>query len=46
LNRGIGTGYLPVGHTRAGTPLEVRIRGRAQPARVVKTPFYKEGTRR
>jgi aminomethyltransferase len=46
LNRGIGTGYLPTGQSKAGTPLEVLIRGRAQPARVVKTPFYKEGTRR
>jgi aminomethyltransferase len=46
LNKGIGLGYLPVEHAGEGTELEVSIRGKPVPAQVVKTPFYKTGTRR
>lgn len=44
LGYGIGTCYLPRGHTRAGSPLGIVIRGREIDAEVVKTPFYKNGS--
>jgi aminomethyltransferase len=46
LNKGIGLGYLPMEHAGVGTELEVLIRGKAVPAQVVQTPFYKMGTRK
>jgi aminomethyltransferase len=46
LNKGIGTGYLPIEYAPVGTSIEVLIRNRAVPARVVKTPFYTEGSHR
>ena len=33
--------YLPVEHAADGTGLEIDIRGRLVPARVVPMPFYK-----
>ena len=39
LGRPIGLGYVPPTLTAPGTRLEVLIRGRATPARVVETPF-------
>lgn len=41
LQKGIGLGYLPIRYTNPGTPLVIDIRGKAVPAQVVKTPFYK-----
>ena len=38
--------YLPTAGAKEGLPLEVEIRGKRVPARVVKTPFYKSGTHR
>ncbi len=46
LGYGIGTCYLPKGHTRVGSSLGVMIRGRELDAEVVKTPFYTEGSLR
>ncbi|HEY2378425.1 MAG TPA: glycine cleavage system aminomethyltransferase GcvT [Gemmatimonadaceae bacterium] len=40
----IGTCYLPTAATKEGTALEVDIRGKRVPAKVVKMPFYKEAS--
>jgi len=45
LDAGIGMAYLPRDLTTPGTALEIDVRGRAVPARVVKRPFYKRGNR-
>jgi aminomethyltransferase len=44
LGFGIGTCYLPRGHTKAGTPLGVVVRDRELDAEVAKTPFYTGGS--
>jgi aminomethyltransferase len=44
LGISIGTAYLPPAGAKAGSKLEVEIRGKRVPATVVKMPFYKEGT--
>jgi aminomethyltransferase len=41
LKKNIGLTYLPVELCEPGTPFEVEIRGRAEPAVVVPTPFYR-----
>ncbi|WAC21810.1 glycine cleavage system aminomethyltransferase GcvT [Luteolibacter sp. SL250] len=41
LMTGIGMAYLPVEHSKPGTLLNIDIRGRLTPAKVVKKPFYK-----
>jgi len=41
LQKAIGLAYLPVGFSKPDTPIEIGIRNRKVPARVVKTPFYK-----
>jgi aminomethyltransferase len=41
LEKSIGLCYLPAATTGVGTDLEVEVRGRRVPARVVPTPFYK-----
>ena len=41
LQKNIGLVYLPSGKAAQGTELEVEIRGKRVPARVVPTPFYK-----
>ena len=46
LGSAIGMCYLPVAGAKEGHVLEVEIRGKRVPARVVKTPFYKAGTHR
>jgi len=46
LNIPIGTCYLPVASTVEGSALEIDIRGKRVPARVVKMPFYKNATHR
>ena len=42
LKAGIGMGYVEKAFAKEGTPLSIRIRENAVPARVVKLPFYKE----
>jgi aminomethyltransferase len=42
LNLGIGLGYLPPASTKPGTELEIEIRGRRSPARVVPKPIYRK----
>lgn len=44
LGYGIGTCYVPAGRSKAGTPLQVEIRGTAHAAEIVKTPFYTGGS--
>jgi aminomethyltransferase len=41
LQKNIGLVYLPAEKAAAGTELDVEIRGKRVPARVVPTPFYK-----
>jgi aminomethyltransferase len=41
LQKSIGLCYLPAASAAVGTDLQVDIRGRRVPARVVPTPFYK-----
>jgi aminomethyltransferase len=41
LQQGIGLGSLPPALSDEGTMLEINIRGKRVPARVVKPPFYK-----
>ncbi|HKQ61452.1 MAG TPA: glycine cleavage system aminomethyltransferase GcvT [Candidatus Polarisedimenticolaceae bacterium] len=41
LKKNIGLVYLPSELAAEGTPFEVDVRGRREPARVVPTPFYK-----
>jgi len=40
LGTGIGLGYVPVEFAKAGTPIDIEIRGKAAPAVVVKKPIY------
>jgi aminomethyltransferase len=41
LKKSIGLTYLPIESTEAGTDLEIEVRGKRVPARVVEIPFYK-----
>jgi len=41
LMTGIGMAYLPAEHSKPGTGLQIDVRGRLFPAKVVKKPFYK-----
>jgi glycine cleavage system T protein (aminomethyltransferase) len=41
LSKNIGLGYVPPSHAAVGSELSIDCRGRAVPARVVKTPFYR-----
>jgi aminomethyltransferase len=43
LERGIALAYVPADAAKPGTELAVEIRGRAEPALVVKRPFYRRG---
>lgn len=40
LEKGIGTGYVPVEFAAIGTALEIEIRNARMPAKVCETPFY------
>jgi len=40
VERYIGMGYVPAALAAVGSELQVEIRGKPQPARVVRTPFY------
>jgi aminomethyltransferase len=46
VERGIGMAYVPTALSTAGTELAVEIRGRAEPARVAKTPFSPSRTKK
>lgn len=46
LKKGIGLGYVPVDCSAIGQELEILIRGSHKKAKIVQTPFYKQGTRR
>ncbi len=39
LSRAIALGFVPPAHAKPGTPLQVSVRGRAQPATVAELPF-------
>jgi aminomethyltransferase len=41
LMTGIGMAYLPAEYSKPGTDLQIDVRGRLFPAKVVKKPFYK-----
>jgi aminomethyltransferase len=41
LGIGIGLAYLPIAWTKLGTEVQIDVRGRLNPATVVKKPFYK-----
>jgi aminomethyltransferase len=41
LQKGIGLGYVPVAQAAPGTAIMIDIRGKAVPAHIVNTPFYK-----
>ena len=43
LAKAIALAYVPVELTRLGTSLNVEIRGKAEPAVVVRRPFYRRG---
>jgi aminomethyltransferase len=43
LGVGIGLGYVPPVYAAVDARLEVEIRNRRAPARVVKPPFYRKG---
>jgi aminomethyltransferase len=40
LDAGIGMGYVPTAHAKAGTELTIDVRGKPRKARVVKKPIY------
>jgi aminomethyltransferase len=44
--QGVGLGYLPLEAAKPGTEIEIVIRDRPIPARVVRPPFYTEGSLR
>jgi aminomethyltransferase len=43
LERAIALAYVPAELAKLGTELAVQIRGKAEPAVVVKRPFYRRG---
>ena len=42
LEKSIAMAYVPPAFAAAGTELSVDIRGKREPARVVKLPFYRK----
>ena len=44
LGKGIGLGYINTPYKNIGTKIDVEIRGRKKKAKVVKAPFYKQGS--
>ena len=42
LGIGIGMGYVPPQFAKAGTPIEIEIRGRRAPAILVPKPIYRK----
>jgi len=46
LKKPIALAYVPRSHAKIGSEVEVQIRNGSYPAKVVKPPFYKEGSHR
>ncbi|MEO0131783.1 MAG: glycine cleavage system aminomethyltransferase GcvT [candidate division WOR-3 bacterium] len=46
VERGIGMGYVPIEFSAVGTELTIMGRGKLAKAKIVKTPFYKFGSRK
>ncbi|MFQ6091607.1 MAG: glycine cleavage system aminomethyltransferase GcvT [bacterium] len=46
LGKGIGLGYVAIEHAPVGTEFNLMVRGRCVGARIVKTPFYTQGSHR
>jgi aminomethyltransferase len=46
FNKGLAMALITTEHARPGTALAIDIRGKAVPATVVKTPFYKKAYRK
>jgi aminomethyltransferase len=46
LNRPIGMGYVEIASAVMGGPLDIVAGGSKLPARIVKLPFYKHGSRK
>ncbi len=46
VHKGIGTGYVPTEFSATGTEIDIDIRNKRAKAKIVKTPFYKFGTRK
>ena len=46
LEKPIALGYLPLSLAKIGNIVEIKIRNKLFPAKVVKPPFYKEGSHR
>lgn len=46
VHKGIGMGYVPTEFSAIGTEIGIDIRNKRAKAKVVKTPFYKFGTRK
>ncbi|MEW6686704.1 MAG: glycine cleavage system aminomethyltransferase GcvT [Candidatus Edwardsbacteria bacterium] len=44
ISKGIGMGYVHSEFSKIGTPLEIEIRGKRIPGKIVETPFYKQAT--
>lgn len=42
LGAGIGLGYVPASLAKAGSPIEIEIRGRRTPAEIVSKPIYRK----
>ncbi len=42
LDRGIGMAYVPAGNAAVGRKLEIDVRGRSRPARIVAKPFVEK----
>jgi aminomethyltransferase len=41
LGKGIGLGYVTIGHEKAGSELFIQIRDKLITSKVIKLPFYK-----
>ncbi len=46
IQKGIGMGYVPIEFAATGAEIEIDIRNKPAKAKIVKTPFYKLGTRK
>ena len=44
LGKGIGVGYVNLPDTEIGTEIDIEIRGKRKSAKIVKSPFYKNGS--
>jgi aminomethyltransferase len=45
LKKNIGMAYVPIQYAAPGTLVDIGVRGRSVPARIVEMPFYKRGRR-